>query len=41
MGKAAYKGVSPSEYYMHDGKIWVTSEGEGNGITFAFIIPIQ
>jgi DNA-binding response OmpR family regulator/nitrogen-specific signal transduction histidine kinase len=26
---------------MHDGRIWVESEGEGKGSTFTFVIPIE
>ena len=26
---------------LHGGRIWLTSEGEGKGSTFSFIIPIQ
>jgi signal transduction histidine kinase len=25
---------------MHNGKVWAESQGEGNGSTFHFIIPV-
>lgn len=33
--------IAKSVVEMHGGQIWVTSEGEGKGSTFAFTIPIK